>query len=36
VRISAIDRAGRSPLGAIDQRIVDSRLAGVGAAEGTV
>ncbi len=36
VRISALDQAGRSPLGAIDQRIVTSRLGGVGAADGTV
>ena len=36
VRISAIDHAGRSPLGAIDQRIVTSRLGGAGAADGTV
>jgi fumarylacetoacetate (FAA) hydrolase len=36
VRISAIDRGGRSPLGAIDQRVVDSRLGDPGAAEGTV
>ncbi len=36
VRISAIDEAERSPLGAIDQRIVTSRLGGVGAADGTV
>jgi fumarylacetoacetate (FAA) hydrolase len=36
VRISAIDQGGRSPLGAIDQRVVDSRLGDPGAAEGTV
>jgi fumarylacetoacetate (FAA) hydrolase len=36
VRISAIDESGRSPLGAIDQRVVDSRLGGRAAAEGTV
>jgi fumarylacetoacetate (FAA) hydrolase len=36
VRISAIDRAGRSPLGAIDQRVVNSRADDVRAAEGAV
>jgi len=36
VRISAIDQSGRLPLGAIDQRIVDSRLGGFGAPEETV
>jgi fumarylacetoacetate (FAA) hydrolase len=36
VRISAIDRSGRSPLGAIDQRVVNSRATDVSAAEGAV
>jgi fumarylacetoacetate (FAA) hydrolase len=36
VRMSAIDRAGRSPFGAIDQRVVSSRAADVRAAEGAV
>lgn len=36
VRMSAIDRAGQSLLGAIDQRVVNSRAANVRAAEGTV
>jgi len=34
VRISAIDLAGRSPLGAIDQRVVNSRADDVRSAEG--
>jgi fumarylacetoacetate (FAA) hydrolase len=36
VRISAIDRSGRSPFGAIDQRVVNSRATDVSAAEGAV
>ena len=36
VRISAVDRAGHSPLGAIDQRIVNSRAGDERVAEGTV
>ena len=36
VRISAIDRSGRSPLGAIDQRVVNSRATDVSVVEESV
>ena len=36
VRISAVDQAGRLPLGVIDQRVVNSRTGDVRVEEGTV
>ena len=36
VRLCAVDRVGRSPLGAIDQRVVNSRANGQRAAQGAV